>query len=614
MDYTKDQLMHVNFADDVSYNATVNFLRRILRQPDMAQLRKQFSFVEQWLALNPQFVQDYPDRAADLSTFAVYMKWESLQALTYPEPVLELFHQHINALFELCTDLDLDPEYFGPQFALVEGLRQCLTNIPLWSERDVFKKQILQALMSNEEEVTTAEFFRGIKAVPPTVKFWFSEYIEFMGTEPFIPERQKRFFRENSNAAELTVPEKDKLRLLFNVYERLRISSMKPAGIEEDIPFDADDGSTGTIKYGKIEFDDPAEKTRYEENFMKNIRPIMLDSGLYDVTEIIDLEPRPGVEELVVKTNTYTKPDSITTGPDIAATAGPDNFTDKDQAEIENLAQNPTGLVRKDDYVLQAQELKRQLQLTFTTPDLEKKFTDLLISVVRGLRDVMEFKQYLLDLHYPTAQVDTIVASVKQSMAKVNQVKSNRSTVLPGAVAPSLQATTPKFAQTKPTPQIKPTVADVGLGSMAATEQVEPAKPTTKKSFLPKLRRSRLQKKPIIDDVKLQPAMVMSPIDELRAMDVIEFRRLSPDPLQASARLKDKIELLGEESVTKQAEGIQAFKESPLNMQYLDIGNESIASGESMETIIHRMSSQGTASLTETEFNAVADLNRQLRF
>lgn len=605
MEYTQAELSQVDLSNDIAYTAAVAFLRRICRQPEMAQLRKQFSYIEQWLAAHPSFVESYPERTAELNTLVVYMKWLALQALTYPEPVLELFHQHVNALFDLPTDLDVPEEDNGAPFALVEGLRGCLLNVMLWEERDLFKKQISQALLTNEEVVTSEEFFRGIKAVPATLKNWFSEYIEFMGTEPFIPARQDRFFKTNENAQALSDREKNKLRLLFNVYERLRISSTKPAGVEEEISFEADDGSTGAIRYGKIEFDNPAEKKRYYDNYMNIYRPIFINSGLYDPATIIAMDPRPGVTAPVAKVNSFTKPTKVS-GPDIAATVGPDHFTEQDEAEITQLAKTQPALVRKDNYVVQATELKQQLHITFTTPDVEKKFTDLLISVLRGLRDVTEFKQYLLDLHYPTLQIDTIVAAIK---AKTSPKTAHRSKTLPGAVTPMKLATTPKLSQ------VQASSTPIETIPLPAQEQVEPAKQSSKpKSFVPKLRRSRILKKPIIDDVKLQPAMVMGPIDELRAMDVLEFRRLSPDPVQAAARLRDKIELLAEESLVKQTEGIQAFKESPLNVQYLEIGNQSIASGQTVEAIITQLAAQGTPSLSQAEFNAIADLNRQLRF
>jgi hypothetical protein len=249
------------------------------------------------------------------------------------------------------------------------------------------------------------------------------------------------------------------------------------------------------------------------------------------------------------------------------------------------------------------------LQVHFATPEAEKRFTDLLISVLRGLRDVMEFSQYLVDAEYAASEIDRIITAVKAKLA-----------------GRALRRSAGQTGSRAATPAGVPTLEQVGQTGGSATaaattpaphEMAEPAMataPATPKTFLPKLRRSRIVKKPLVDDVRLQPSMLMGPIDELRAMDLLEFRRLSVDPVQATSRIKDKIELLAEQSVTKQAEGIQAFKESPLNKIYLDLGNQSIATGQPVVDLISSLLQRGTPTLTVEEFNAIADLNKQIRY
>ncbi|EKD76543.1 MAG: hypothetical protein ACD_43C00068G0006, partial [uncultured bacterium] len=215
-------------------------------------------------------------------------------------------------------------------------------------------------------------------------------------------------------------------------------------------------------------------------------------------------------------------------------------------------------------------------------------------------RDVMEFSQYLVDEHYAAADIERIVGQVKAKLkgSKISAAAQTKPSL--NQVSQERPATT-NTAQPQPSPQ--ETVE-------ATTVRVE----TTPKTFLPKLRRSRLAKKPMVDDVRLQPSMLMGPIDELRAMDLLEYRRLSSNPVQAANRIKDKIDLLAEESVTKQAEGIQAFKESPVNKLYLDLGNQSIATGQAVNDLITSLLQRGTPTLTIEEFNAITDLNKQIRY
>ena len=175
-------------------------------------------------------------------------------------------------------------------------------------------------------------------------------------------------------------------------------------------------------------------------------------------------------------------------------------------------------------------------------------------------------------------------------------------------------AAKPTLSQLQKNQPVKTADTTVSVVETLHATSLQPDLTLPRKSFLPKLRRSRAQKRPMVDDVKLQPTMVMGPVDELRAMDTLEFRRLSPDPYQAAARLKDKIELLGEESVTKQAEGIEAFKQSSLNGLYLELGNTSMTSNRPVTEIIAEREQQNIPTLSVAEFTAISDLNKQIRF
>lgn len=603
MQYPKEQLLKVDLTNQKVYDAIVNYWHDLIIHVDIPQLLKDIAFMEQWWPLHPSFANDYPDRAAALDRLLWEGRWLTLPAHTQPEQTLPLFHEHLLILFALqdhhqipLGNVPIVKEY------LTERLRQRLVGIPRFSDRDVFKKELYQALISNEEIFTSADFFRQVRQVPPTVKAWFSEYIEFMGSEELIPRRFDAFFEKNENAVRLVEEEQERLKLIFRVYEQLRISSWKQNGIEEEVDIDVD-GKTGKIIYGKVYLDDPKVKQEYLTT-MKNDLDVFAESGLYDSYELYSMMPRPAVQPLTnTKTAGYVKPDAIITGPNIAAASGPDHFSEADEVEINQHTTRTVVAPVNSDYAAQANTLITELEVHFETPEAEQRFTDLLISVLRGLRDVMEFSQYLVDQQYAAADIERIVVGVK---AKLKGNAVTKKTAARTVVAPSLSMS----GLTEP----------VGTGEVAAptpTEAAEPAASTatpTPKTFLPKLRRSRLAKKPVVDDVRLQPSMLMGPIDELRAMDLLEFRRLSSNPVQAANRIKDKIDLLAEESVTKQAEGIQAFKESPVNKLYLDLGNQSIASGQAVVDLINSLLQRGTPTLTVDEFNAISDLNKQIRY
>ena len=115
-----------------------------------------------------------------------------------------------------------------------------------------------------------------------------------------------------------------------------------------------------------------------------------------------------------------------------------------------------------------------------------------------------------------------------------------------------------------------------------------------------------------MEDVK--SPVVMSPIDELAYLDLVNFRRLDPSPSKRAAKIQEKIDLLEKEGIDKKIAGIRAWRTNPVSKTYLSMGQESIVSGKTVDDIIKERKDQGLNYLSKEEFEAVMDLNDNLRF
>jgi hypothetical protein len=119
--------------------------------------------------------------------------------------------------------------------------------------------------------------------------------------------------------------------------------------------------------------------------------------------------------------------------------------------------------------------------------------------------------------------------------------------------------------------------------------------------------------RPRLDDIKFTPK-IMSQVDELRFLNTTTFRRLHPDPIVAANKIKEKINLLAEEYYGKRLEGIKAWRISPINLLYLAIGEASISQNKSIDAIMEERKSSDADYLTAPEFDAIMELNRELRY
>ncbi|GEM_PF-2072636 len=117
-------------------------------------------------------------------------------------------------------------------------------------------------------------------------------------------------------------------------------------------------------------------------------------------------------------------------------------------------------------------------------------------------------------------------------------------------------------------------------------------------------------KKPVAD-VKAPPRLV-GVVDEIRALTIKDFRRLSQDAKESAKRIYQKIQALEKESLTKKADAIKAWKESDVYALYLEIGQINI--GVDMNKLIEERKGAGKEYLTTEEFDALLDLNEKLRF
>lgn len=205
--------------------------------------------------------------------------------------------------------------------------------------------------------------------------------------------------------------------------------------------------------------------------------------------------------------------------------------------------------------------------------------------------------------------------------------KPKSTPVLPPKLAPKPKPKlTPKppIPMSQPQPKAGPPLAEVLPPKPTSVPQPQPVstpRPTpgiSKQTLLTEEQKISVRRpspeptKTRVEEVKVEQRSY-GPIEELQTIALADWRRWGT-PKHAAQKIQDKINLLGEESLVKKAEGIKAWKDSIINQLYLDIGAESIDRGKSVTEIIAQRQQQSLSTLTEEEFNAVVELNQKLRF
>lgn len=161
------------------------------------------------------------------------------------------------------------------------------------------------------------------------------------------------------------------------------------------------------------------------------------------------------------------------------------------------------------------------------------------------------------------------------------------------AAAPPLPSAPP----VKPAPAAAPPIP--AAPSPAAPKPVPPSAPPP-------------PARPSMSDVAYTPKLV-GPVEELRALTLVDFRRLSKDPKEATLKLKDKVDLLASQSFENKAKATKAWQESEPNRIYLELLKRSLE-GRPVVELIAEKQAKNEPVLTKPEFDAVMAFNRQLRF
>lgn len=165
----------------------------------------------------------------------------------------------------------------------------------------------------------------------------------------------------------------------------------------------------------------------------------------------------------------------------------------------------------------------------------------------------------------------------------------------------------------KPANQLAAEWKNVKIQSVQPMPAPTPAPFIAKKTIPASVLNAKSVGRPNLDDIKLQRRLV-GPIEELAGLTLIEFRRLGPDPMAATAKIKSTIDRLGEESFDQKHQGIAAWQKSEVNKFYRLLGQTAMNDGISIEEVIKDRLVAAKPTLTLEEFNAVMELNRQLRY
>ena len=326
-----------------------------------------------------------------------------------------------------------------------------------------------------------------------------------------------------------------------------------------------------------------------------------------------------------------------------ALTAGSDKkpsftFHPDDQSDLElelkkiNSLFSDLGETRKYSVEKIARKLVEKNQLRLSDQQFNR-LVKLLLSFFRQTRNLFQTKAFLTEsatangLGLTAEQADKIMTVVRQLKDKIESVD--------GTVVEAAQ----ELVAEPPTPAAKPQAEPVAIRPEPIRIKPQPDKPAsvTVKPFvsqpqvvsqlvsrsgsefdLPKVNRPTSVSAPQPAALKGRfgkgASRLLGQVEELGQMTLEEWRLVDPDPLMRAAKILQRIESLAKDSITRKAQGIEAWRSNQVYRKYLMIGQKSLDESLEIPAVIKELAAQGQSTLTLEEFEAVINLNKKLRF
>ncbi|MFA6322520.1 MAG: hypothetical protein WCX71_03505 [Candidatus Buchananbacteria bacterium] len=282
--------------------------------------------------------------------------------------------------------------------------------------------------------------------------------------------------------------------------------------------------------------------------------------------------------------------------------------------------------------------------------DLLKRLKNIIISHLKNIRDRVEAKEMLMapvngggaGLNYELAAKILDLASYKRAeflqekLPEVPKMTMDLQTQTSQAPIRSLTkplAIAPVVAPAKLKPKVNPAprknsvsvlAESVNNSAPSITElvkksKVEPSRPEkftrTEKNKLPPKKSEPYAVSPVKknEPVFFKPQL-LGPVEEIKTMNLTDFRRLNSDPQKATEKILEKIELLQDQSLVEKIRGIKAWKESEVYQMYLSLGNQAMAEKKTIAQVISERQSLNQPTLSNEEIEAIIELSQKLRY
>lgn len=165
-----------------------------------------------------------PDLHEQYYKLLVKLKFLSLNFFDDWENIKNLLKSHFELIYEL------------KDYNLWDKIKIQLQTIPSLDDRDRIKEELKKVLLNCGRYIIDKNKYEKYNNFPFSVADWLRDYNINLGAKEVDNLQRTQYLINSENIKKLDKEDKDKLKILFDFYENLKVSSNTPRGFENDIP------------------------------------------------------------------------------------------------------------------------------------------------------------------------------------------------------------------------------------------------------------------------------------------------------------------------------------------------------------------------------------------
>ena len=174
----------------------------------------------------------------------------------YYEYLVKLKFLSLNYFDDVKDYVDLVKNYFPlifdiPYFDLWDKLETKLVAMPNVDERDDFKNKLRTALEKSDSILLNRQKY-SVSDMPVRVEDWIKDFIVNLGLDAFDKVKKAEYISNSKFVKLLKSEDKEKIKQLLDIYEKLKLSSKTKEGYENSVVMIMD-GKTVILNRGEVE-------------------------------------------------------------------------------------------------------------------------------------------------------------------------------------------------------------------------------------------------------------------------------------------------------------------------------------------------------------------------